>query len=935
MADIEKENINSNLIPPGWSSRKHTTPSKLRVTKNVFNSPSSSRSLKKFTPLTSSKKRLRHVHVSSTPQSNMKSSFGLDLTDLFKKFNVCDIVETAVQLEVYGNAKDLNYKKHLKRAKPKSRVILSGYTKEYVEAETKRLANGYREYVSKSDAFVLKAIENFKNFKKFHVHLDKKLSDLNDKNMELTTEHENLSQTLSIVKKEICSLKKQIELKDYELEEKIKQIRASKIKEEELLTQFGELNLASTKLKKEMKDKIDNINNEHSLHMLELQAEIKSKEKEKFSLKDQLNEINKQYQLSTELVREKEQENQNLILKMDKLTSEKEYVEKQNSSLENKLSQRDTHLEKTLETFQQNQTFSQNRIQDAINQKEDIERKLCQLKETFDMSQIEWENKSALNQEELQKSESKLADLESNYNLLNDSFSEKYTKLDIKFKKLSGSYDSEKQSWLKEKKSITKVSLSYEDQNKMLKEELSALQSELVAMKDTYESEKRNTELQQLYEVNKEKEILKQKVVDFEQLKINLLEISDRLFKAEQEKRELRNEIHTLKGTVRVIARIKPPKSFLVNQTSSIDESKLEDEEDEEERLKRECADIVNKLDKSITSIAPSDFTNIDIGVDEKTIDLNLMTEAVSGMSSKKHNFKFNHVFGPKSSQIEVFDEVATFVQSALDGYNVCLFSYGQTGSGKTYTMTGDHFSPTNSGIIPRATSRIMQHKEKLEEVGWKFSLEAMFVEIYNENVIDLLSKTRKPLEVRDSKARIIVSGATTSRIHKENDVHHLIVKAENNRRVEKTNMNQRSSRSHSVFTIFITGVHDGRKAKLSGSLSLCDLAGSERIKRSQVQGERFKETVHINKSLSALSDVFCSIKARSKHIPFRNSKLTTLLRPCFAGQGKVLMIVNLSVEDEDLQESLCSLRFAQHVNHTEVGRAKKNVEQLSQKKTS
>mmetsp|Transcript_15224 Transcript_15224/g.18834 ORF Transcript_15224/g.18834 Transcript_15224/m.18834 type:complete len:140 (-) Transcript_15224:716-1135(-) len=119
------------------------------------------------------------------------------------------------------------------------------------------------------------------------------------------------------------------------------------------------------------------------------------------------------------------------------------------------------------------------------------------------------------------------------------------------------------------------------------------------------------------------------------------------------------------------------------------------------------------------------------------------------------------------------------------------------------------------------------------------------------------------------------------------------------------------------------------------GSLSMCDLAGSERISKSGVKGERLKETQNINKSLSSLADVFSALNKKSQHIPYRNSKLTQLVRPCFAGEGKVLMIVNLSSDQEDAPESLCSLRFASHVNQTEVGRAKKNISQMPSKRSS
>ena len=141
------------------------------------------------------------------------------------------------------------------------------------------------------------------------------------------------------------------------------------------------------------------------------------------------------------------------------------------------------------------------------------------------------------------------------------------------------------------------------------------------------------------------------------------------------------------------------------------------------------------------------------------------------------------------------------------------------------------------------------------------------------------------------------------------------------------TDKNSESSRSHSVFTMHLVGRNTrGKTSELVGSLSLCDLAGSERLKTSNAQDDRLKETQAINTSLSALSMVFTSLSNKAAHVPFRNSALTHLLSPCLSGDGKTLMIVNLSSDHRDASETLCSLRFAQTVNKTEVGRAKKNV---------
>lgn len=159
-----------------------------------------------------------------------------------------------------------------------------------------------------------------------------------------------------------------------------------------------------------------------------------------------------------------------------------------------------------------------------------------------------------------------------------------------------------------------------------------------------------------------------------------------------------------------------------------------------------------------------------------------------------------------------------------------------------------------------------------------------------------------------------------------ENDIVELLSQAERNRSIAATDINAHSSRSHSVLTLYIKGSHAESGTGITGSLSMCDLAGSERISKSNAQGNRLKETQSINKSLSSLADVFSALNNKASHVPYRNSKLTHLLRPCFSGEGKVLMIVNLSSNEEDAHESLCSLRFANQVHQTEVGRAKRSM---------
>jgi len=257
----------------------------------------------------------------------------------------------------------------------------------------------------------------------------------------------------------------------------------------------------------------------------------------------------------------------------------------------------------------------------------------------------------------------------------------------------------------------------------------------------------------------------------------------------------------------------------------------------------------------------------------------------------------------------------------------VCLFSYGQTGSGKTHTMQGTT-QGENRGIIPRSIEKVLQESKRLASQGWEYNLQATFVEIYNETIKDLLEETKGPLSIKmDARGQPCIPGATRVPIINRSQIDELMKVAAKARSVACTSMNDQSSRSHSVFTLHLTGENSQENLTLRGQLNLCDLAGSERLSRSGAVGDRLKETQAINKSLSALADVFHNLKTKSSHVPYRNSKLTHMLQSCFSGQGKTMMLVNLSPTMASTGESLCSLRFASKVNKTKLDKPKKQVQ--------
>ncbi|KAF1796567.1 P-loop containing nucleoside triphosphate hydrolase protein [Mucor lusitanicus] len=311
-------------------------------------------------------------------------------------------------------------------------------------------------------------------------------------------------------------------------------------------------------------------------------------------------------------------------------------------------------------------------------------------------------------------------------------------------------------------------------------------------------------------------------------------------------------------------------------------------------------------------------------GDDNESMELTEQTSSTLGKTiTKSHTFTFDRVFSPKASQQECFEEISQLVQSALDGFNVCIFAYGQTGSGKTFTMQGPTF-PTEetSGMIPRAVQQIYQVVQQLKQFGWEYSMEGQFLEIYNETINDLLGNSSNYGKIKheihhEKNGKTSVTEMTSVVLDSPSKVKLMLRKANQNRATGATNMNERSSRSHSVFTLQLTGHNAATGERTSGILNLIDLAGSERLSMSGSTGDRLRETQAINKSLSCLGDVIHALinNKEGGHIPYRNSKLTWLLRNSLGGNCKTLMFVNVSPLMEHFGESLCSLRFATKVS--------------------
>ena len=365
------------------------------------------------------------------------------------------------------------------------------------------------------------------------------------------------------------------------------------------------------------------------------------------------------------------------------------------------------------------------------------------------------------------------------------------------------------------------------------------------------------------------------------------------------------NELQQIRGNIRVFVRIRPAKKDTVTGVSVTNSGDV----------------LVSAPKASGKAAAPSKAANGSNGS--------------SAGGSKL--FEFDHVFPQNSTQDQVFSEVCPLVTSVMDGYHASIIAYGQTGSGKTFTMEGTNDMP---GVNIRALNELFGIKEEKERSGLeKVTVKLLMVEIYNEVVRDLLvepstgkpkagaKKSESVLDIRQNEGGVYLPGATTICVSSAEDVARAMQTGKANRATSATRANSESSRSHSVLMIDVSVENVQTGVSTNGRLSLVDLAGSERIRKTGASGSTLKEAQNINKSLSALGNVISALRAKqeaskpgSAHVPFRDSKLTYLLQDSLGADNKTLMFVQVSPEEEHIQESLCSITFGQRARNVELG---------------
>lgn len=318
---------------------------------------------------------------------------------------------------------------------------------------------------------------------------------------------------------------------------------------------------------------------------------------------------------------------------------------------------------------------------------------------------------------------------------------------------------------------------------------------------------------------------------------------------------------------------------------------------------------------------------------------------AVQNIANKQidRTFAFDRVFGPNSQQADLYNQaISPIVNEVLEGYNCTIFAYGQTGTGKTYTMEGGARKkngefPTDAGVIPRAVRQIF---DILAAQSAEYTMKVTFLELYNEEITDLLAfeetpkfvddKSKKPIALmEDGKGGILVRGLEEEIVCTANEIYKILEKGSAKRRTAETLLNKQSSRSHSIFSITVhikEYTIEGEEMIKCGKLNLVDLAGSENISRSGARDGRAREAGEINKSLLTLGRVINALVEHSGHVPYRDSKLTRLLRDSLGGKTKTCIIATVSPSVHCLEETLSTLDYAHRAKNI------KNKPEVNQK---
>lgn len=315
----------------------------------------------------------------------------------------------------------------------------------------------------------------------------------------------------------------------------------------------------------------------------------------------------------------------------------------------------------------------------------------------------------------------------------------------------------------------------------------------------------------------------------------------------------------------------------------------------------------------------------IEVFPERKEVRINESKNSNERYNSK--TFTFDHAFNVDTTQLDVYRAVVEpLIEQVVMGYNCTVFAYGQTGTGKTYTMEGERSEDDNAcsweedpmaGIIPRALHQLF---ETLQTENAEHTVRVSFLELYNEDIYDLLSPLDDTTKLKifedvTRKGSVIVGGLEEITVHSKAEIYEILKKGSAKRQTAATLLNAHSSRSHTIFSVTVhikDNAIDGEELVKIGKLNLVDLAGSENIGRSGAIEKRAREAGNINQSLLTLGRVITSLVDRTPHIPYRESKLTRLLQESLGGRTKTSIIATISPNIADADDTLSTLEYAQ-----------------------
>lgn len=359
---------------------------------------------------------------------------------------------------------------------------------------------------------------------------------------------------------------------------------------------------------------------------------------------------------------------------------------------------------------------------------------------------------------------------------------------------------------------------------------------------------------------------------------------------------------------------VSPPRGLLLESggvqkiTIDLPESFVESStEDQEGSLSDSQPALASSALASSAPLAPSPCENIRVYCRFRPSEApSQLRHDESMVDDGENRYSFDGIFGRSASQEEVFRAVAgQHVESFLRGQNSTVFTYGQTGSGKTFTMFGSLKEREQYGLIPRALELLFARKEPED------SITCSILEIYNEKLIDLFDplKQAEGVRLKEVNEAVVLEGLVEVRVDNHHELMDLIRFGYKDRKIAATYNNDSSSRSHTI--LFVYRLHCCHEREYRTKLCFIDLAGSEKIRKSGVKGQNLEETKKINLSLSCLGNVVSALTSGADHVPYRNSKLTRILKDSLSGGCRTSIITTCSLDRNDVHETLSTIKFA------------------------